>query len=139
MQLEKIYKDELIKELRFIAKKINEEPNLEKKIFFFSATYGVTSRIMKMSFQRELLLSDFIFTQTHQLMAERFNQIKKGETVIPMEEHVFKKIAIKIAQMADRIEKNEPFYDIIELILTIGFSLNGPGHYLSLKGQLTLD
>ena len=139
MQLDKKYKDDLVQELRFASKKMNEADTIEKKLFFFSATYGITSRINKMSFSKELLLTDFILSQTYQLIFGRYNQIKGGEFTIPLDEAIFKKMSIKVAQMADRIEKNEPFYDILEFFITVGYSTNGAGYYLLLKEQLTYD
>jgi hypothetical protein len=47
---QEFFKKELVKELRLVEVLMKREENIEKKIYYFSAAYGITSRTYRYAF-----------------------------------------------------------------------------------------
>jgi hypothetical protein len=138
MSQEQFFKKELVKELRLIATLMKKEDNMEKKIYYFSAAYGITNRTYKYSFSSDVLLADLVLNTSYQTLLDRFNRLKTGDTTVTLEEEHFKKIEEGLRLLADSFEKDESILEPLELILTTAFSTTGPGNYLREKGLLKL-
>lgn len=132
------FKKELVTELRNIAGLMEKEKNLEKKIFYFSAGYGITSRSYRYAFSSEVLLADSVLNASYQSLFDRFQRIRSGETAVPLDETTFKKIEEGLWDLAKAIDTNKPVQKSLEQILTASFSTSGPGYYLKEKGMLKL-
>ncbi len=63
--MEQYVKDELVKELRNVSRKMREEADPSKKVFFYSAAYGIVDRSMRYSFGKELLITNTILNSSH--------------------------------------------------------------------------
>ena len=137
-QVEAYFRKELIQELRRIAKMMKEEKNIEKKIYYFSAAYGITSRHYRYTFSGEVLLADLVLNTAYQSLHERLKMIKSGNATVDMTEHVFEKIQEGLLKLADAFESKKPVQAALENILTLAFSISGPGNYLKEKGMLEI-
>ena len=138
MSQEEFFKKELVKELRLVEALMRKEENIEKKIYYFSAAYGITSRTYRYSFSEDVLLVDLVLTSGYQALMDRFQRIKAGDTTVKLEEIHFKKIEEGLRQLTDAFEKDESILKSIETILTATFSTQGAGNYLREKGLLKL-
>ena len=67
MAQDKYFRKELVKELRFVEGLIKKEPSVEKKIYYFSAAYGITSRTYRYAFSKDVLLADYVLQTVHNL------------------------------------------------------------------------
>jgi len=135
---ESFFRKELVTELRKIADLMEKEKNPEKKIFYFSAGYGITSRTYRYSFSSEILLADLILNAGYQSLYDRLQRLKSGETTVPLDDMVFKKIEEGLWDLAKAIETDKPIQKSLEKILTASFSASGPGYYLKEKGMIKL-
>ncbi|MDO8873016.1 MAG: hypothetical protein Q7V05_09850 [Methanoregula sp.] len=135
---EDFFKKELVTELRNIAGLMEKEKNPEKKIYYFSAGYGITSRSYRYAFSSEVLLADLILNASYQTLFDRFKRIKSGETTVPLDEATFKKIEDGLWDLAKALDTGKPIQKSLEEILTASFSVSGPGYYLKEKGMLKL-
>jgi len=133
---EAYFRKELVQELRNVSKMMKGEKNLEKKIYYFSAAYGITNRHYRYAFSGEVLLADLVLTASYQTLTERLNMLKSGNTTVMMDEQVFEKIQDGLLELADAFENRKPAQDALECILTEAFSISGPGNYLKEKGML---
>lgn len=131
-----IFKTELVVELRNVAKMMSEETNIEKKIYFFSASYGITSRTLRYDFKEDYLLADFILNTTYNVLLERLNRLKSGDTTIMLEDIHFDRIQSGLLELAESFEKNLPPYDSLKKVLSTMYSTTGAGQYLRLKGMM---
>lgn len=106
-----IFKKELIIELKNIVKMMSEENDFEKKIYLFSASYGITGRTLRYDFKEDYLLADFVLSATSNGLFERLKHLKSGESTIMLENIHFERIQNGLLELADSFEKNLPPYD----------------------------
>ncbi|MDO8871193.1 MAG: hypothetical protein Q7V05_00470 [Methanoregula sp.] len=138
MQHEAFFKKELVKELRHVANLIKNEKSPEKKIYYFSAAYGITSRTFRYAFSRDVLLADLVLNTSYHSLLERFSRVRSGEITVPIDEKVFESIVEGLKALSDAFEKDISILEPLELIVTASFCTTGPGNYLREKGELTL-
>jgi len=132
------FRKELVKELRLVEALMKKEENIEKKIYYFSAAYGITSRTIRYSFSEDVLLADLVLSAGYQALLDRFQRLKSGDTTVKLEEIHFKKIEKGLRQLADAFESTESILEPLKTILTPTFSTSGAGNYLRAKGLLKL-
>jgi len=137
-QIEAFFRKELVKELRTIARLMKDEKNPEKKIYYFSAAYGITNRTYRYVFSGGVLLADLVLTTSYTSLLTRFQQIKSGDTTVSIDEKVFETLYEGLRSLANAFEEGTPIQGPLELILTASFSVSGPGNYLKEKGMFTL-
>jgi hypothetical protein len=137
MQREDFFKAELVQELRYVSSSMRKEPALDKKIFYFSGAYGITSRTFRYSFSKDVLLADSVCMQVYNLLMARFAQVggidKDGQLAKKLDE-----LSDQLNSLADNFESGKNILESIENILTIGYSTTGNGIYLEEKGELKL-
>jgi hypothetical protein len=138
MQHEAFFKKELVKELRNVANLMKNEKNPEKKIYYFSAAYGITSRTFRYAFSRDVLLTDLVLNTSYHSLLERFQRVRSGEQTVSLDEKVFDSIVEGLKELADAFENDTSILEPLELITAAMFSTTGPGNYLREKGDLTL-
>ena len=138
MQREDFFRKELVAELRRVEKYMREEQDIEKKIYLFSAAYGITSRTLRYSFSKDVLLADVVLQTTYRMLLDRYNRIKGGERIIEIKKEHFDKLAEALKELARRFENGESIQKPLVDIISIGFILTGPGNSLAFKGDLTL-
>ncbi|MCD4809652.1 MAG: hypothetical protein K8R17_07115 [Methanosarcinales archaeon] len=138
MSQKEFFKKELIKELRLVEALMKKEEDLDKKIYYFSAAYGITNRTYRYSFSKDVLLADLVLNNGYQTLLDRAQRIKAGDRSVLLEEIHFKKIEEGLRQLADAFEKDESILEPLENILTAVFSTSGAGNYIRGKGLLKL-
>ena len=132
------FKKELVKELRLVETLMKKEENIDRKIYHFSAAYGITGRTYRYSFSKDVLLADFVLNTAYQALSDRSQRIKNGDITVFMDPIHFEKIEEGLRLLADAFENNESILEPLENILTVSFSTSGAGNYLREKGLLKL-
>jgi hypothetical protein len=138
MSQKEFFKKELIKELRLVEALMKKEEDLDKKIYYFSAAYGITNRTYRYSFSKDVLLADLVLNNGYQTLLDRAQRIKAGDRSVLLEKIHFEKIEEGLRQLADAFEKDESILEPLENILTAVFSTSGAGKYIRGKGLLKL-
>jgi len=138
MPQDKYFRKELVTELKRVERLIKKEPSLEKKLYYFSAAYGITSRTYRYSFSREVLMADFVLHTSYGMLQERLSRMKSGDSTVLIEDEHLNKICKGLKLLAEKFENEESIQEPLELILTTAFSTTGPGNYLREKGSITL-
>lgn len=133
---ETFFRKELVKELRNVARLMKDEKSVEKKLYYFSAAYGITNRTYRYAFSGDILLADLVLNTAYQTMVERIKMLKSGDTTVSLDENVFISIQEGLQVLANAFEDNKPIQNPLEKILTAAFSVSGPGNYLKEKGLI---
>jgi S-adenosylmethionine synthetase len=128
---------ELVEELRRVEAMIRQAPTPEKKIFYFSAAYGITGRTFKYAFSEDVLISDIILQNAYNMLNEHAKALSSVDNVIanPV---LFDKICDGLRDLANAFESGGNVLDPLKNIATAGFTATGPGYYLLKKGAITL-
>lgn len=138
MTKEDFFKAELVKELRLIEVMIKKTDNVEKKIYYFSAGYGITSRTLRYTFSEDYLMADFVLNSCYNGIMDRFRRIRSGDSTVELLPIHFDKICEGLKNLADAFESNSSILKPLETILVATFSTSGPGNYLTEKGLIKL-
>jgi len=137
-QADAFFRKELIQELRRIARMMMEEKNIEKKTYYFSAAYGITSRHYRYTFSSEILLADLVLNTAYQSINARLKLLKSANHTVELNEEIFEKLQDGLIKLADALEAKKSIQPALEYILTLGFSTSGIGNYLKEKGSLKI-
>ncbi|MFA6331497.1 MAG: hypothetical protein WCX22_00965 [Methanoregula sp.] len=133
------FKKELVTELREVARLMKATKNPEKKIYYFSAAYGITSRTYRYSFSRDVLLADFVLNTSYQALVQRLKMLKAGDGNVVLDDKIFNALHKGLLMLADAFDAEKPqTQEALEQILTASFVASGPGNYLREKGAVTL-
>ena len=91
-QREDFLRAELVEELRRVENLVRQESSIEKKIYYFSAAYGITGRTFRYSFSKEVLMADLLLIGAYNMMSERLNLFNSGNHTVPIDPLIFERI-----------------------------------------------
>jgi hypothetical protein len=138
MKLSPDLREQLVKEIRFAVNNMRKTDKIIDKLYFFSATYAIFDRIYNLEYDPELV---FI----HQVVHQTFDSINAKITLASQKDmgigssipaNLFESLSGCIDELANKIEKDENTYSLLEKIANIGYSTTGNGSYLYFKGFL---
>ena len=128
----------IVDEFRLVAKKIREEENPARKLFFFSATYGIISRVFNFSFDPQLVFIHMVLNDSYNTISASASVQRGEERAIRVPEELFDKLANATDELADKIENDENTCGTLQKIANIAFSTTGNGYYLYEKGVFSI-
>ena len=112
--------------------------SLEEKMFYFSSTYGVLSRIFNLECDPQLIFAHFILNNAYGNIKARIDSIKSGDQLVMFPEDYFEKLTEYVQRLANQIEKNDDLGDTLQKITVLTFLTTGNGYYLFKKGMLKI-
>ena len=127
-----------MQELRRVENLMRRESSVEKKIYYFSAAYGITSRTFRYSFSNDILLADFVLQGAYNLLKDRLNRLKAGDKTVQLDDIIIERICDGLKLLADRIESKDNLQNALETILSAAYVTTGPGNYLREKNDINL-
>jgi hypothetical protein len=136
MKIAQKYRDEIVDELGIVRKKMRNVENPLKKMYYFSAGYGIIDRVQKLDYDPQLTFIHFVMNVSHQSINNRLNMIRSGEEIVPIPEDFFEKLedVVSEIQMKIRDKKDGEVYTNLEELVCLSFSTTGPGYYMADKG-----
>ncbi|PWI46404.1 hypothetical protein CEE45_16990 [Candidatus Heimdallarchaeota archaeon B3_Heim] len=135
MKIKEDTRKKLIDEIKFIIKKMEKEAEPKQKLFYFSAIYGVVSRIFNLEYDPELVFAYTILNLTYNHINAR---IAHEEKIIEIPDELFDKLVNASKEFLNKIEKNESLCDALQKFAEIGYATTGNGYYLYQRGLLRL-
>ena len=131
MNISNSLRTELINEIKFVISKIKKEPDLRKKSFFFSGVYSLVNRIFNLSFDPQLVFIHLVLNATHTTINSRINSIVMGkDTLIDLPDDLFDKLCDSLEELAEKIEKDEDTYSILQKLSVFAYVTTGNGYFL---------
>ncbi len=135
------YKKVIAKEFRGIVEKMKGTKNLSEKMYFFSATYGVVSRVFNLEFDPALVFTHFVINAACSTINGRLLALKGGQdNVVQIPEGLFDSLQKVIEKLAENIEtgNEDKLFKNLQKIANIAFTTTGNGYYLYQKGMLKI-
>jgi len=139
MNLSEKYRKEIIEEIQFIIKKMNESKNIEEALYYYSGTRALIQRIFNLEFDPHLVFIHFLLSNTYPSISGLVDSIKKRSTIIPINLDFFHKLSKLLNDLTQCIEKKELTYKVLEKICVLTYSITGNGYYLQQKGVKVID
>jgi hypothetical protein len=126
-------------ELRFVARKIDETEDPVQKLFYYSASFGVTQRIYNDEYDSELVFIHYVLNGTHREFTTRLRGIKDArDTAVPLGPEHFEKLTQLTRELSDQIEGDHDVRDTLKNFVILAYTTTGNGYYLSQKGVLKI-
>jgi len=129
MNLPQQLKKNLQDELDFIIKRMKEEPDLTKKIYFYSAVHAALERASRSYFDRELLIANAITTLSYNAINDRVNHLRMGETIVPFTENLVDQLIASVSDLKQAVEEDKSAYPALEKAMEVTYMATGPGFY----------
>jgi hypothetical protein len=129
MEIQEELKENLLSELEFIAKKIGEENDASKKLYFFSAAYGAIERLMRQYPSKELIMTHAVLNVCYATMNDRVNHIKAGDVNVPLPLDWSDQLVSYIKDLANAVKTGTSLYPALENFVQLGYFASGPGYY----------
>lgn len=138
MPINSYLKKELIDDLRFCTRKIAEEQDLRRKLYFFEKIHHGLGEIMDINYDKKLAFTHFTLEVSRSTIAERVAEILEENDTIPLLDGIFDALVDNLSELANRIEKDQDTYDILENIVEITYLTTASGYHQHLRGILKL-
>ena len=130
----KVIQEELIR----VAKLMEETDDTAAKIFYYSACYAVTNRILNLGHDLGLNLIDMTLNTTYTMLQSRFlREISGPPPSYPLVPEIFERLPGLIKDLARQIGKGQP-PTALEKIATLCYIATGNGYYMYKAGKLKL-
>jgi hypothetical protein len=138
MNINSEYRKNLVEEFRYAAKSMKENEFVDQKLFYFSSTFGVLSRIFNLQYDSQLIFMHLVLNNAHGNIMARLQAIKSGDPVVQFPEKYFDQLTRCVEILAQQIERNEDTYNTLEQIALLTFLTTGNGYYLFKKGIIEI-
>lgn len=129
LEIPETLKTRLLSELNFVIRKVRDEIDEARKLYFLSAAHGAIERTTRFHSDSELLIAHALLNMCYNVLLDRFNRIKAGDKVIPLPNDWSEQIVDYLSQLKELIEQNQSVYPALERIMQLVYSVTGPGHY----------
>ncbi len=139
MKLSANNKNILVKEIRTAAEYMSKANNAQQKMYFFSAVFGISNRLMNLEFDPELVFIHHVTESTFKNINTNLMMMSQGQSLPSIPPSLFNKLEDALVQLANYIEEGNPTYPALERISNLSYSTSGNGYYLFLKGMLKID
>ncbi|MBI2917455.1 MAG: hypothetical protein HYY01_05615 [Chloroflexi bacterium] len=141
--LPKDLQQRLASEFRFAADKVAEAPNLPAKLYFFSALFGETNRIMNQSWNAELALLHMVLLSAHREINGRLTGAAADlNRAVGLPERLPEALTEISRNLADLFEEETigvpELHTLLARVAELGYTCTGNGQYLYLKGQIRI-
>lgn len=129
MKIPEDLKKYVLREFDFVIKRIPEEQDLRKKLYYFSATYASLQGLMRYSLDNELLLTHAVLSLCYNMLKARLESITRGDAIIEMPKDVDKKLVEYLVELKNEIESDKNTYETLGNFVNLAYQTSGAGYY----------
>jgi hypothetical protein len=134
------YRKMITEEIHFVVSKMDESPEPEQKLYYFSGIYSMIQRILNFECDTDLIGLHLVLRETYGAFSGRLQAILKGgERLIPLEEIHFTKLSELSKELARNIERKQDAGELLKKFAVLSYSTTGNGYYLRTKGLLNIE
>lgn len=129
----------IVNEFKNVKKQCEIAENIDDKLYFFSATYGVLNRVMNFECKPIYVFMHQILVGVHQALTQRLASARKSPTMSQHLPPVFTDKAFELfSDLIDQFESQEyeKVKDTLEKFSNLTYAMSGNGFYLYLQKKL---
>lgn len=138
MKLKAEQKRMILEEFDYAARTMREVQAFDEKMFYFSSTFGVVSRVFNSDFNSQLVFMHLVLANAHATILGRVQAMRAGDSTIVLKEDFFEKLTNTVDDLINRIKLGKDVYDVLERITVLTYMTTGNGYYLWRKGVFTV-
>ena len=129
MKIPEDFKKYILSEFDFTIKKMREEENPKRKLYFFTASYTTLERFMRYSLDPQLLLTHAVLNLCYGSLDSRLNSVARGDIVIEMPEGFDEKLIEYLTELRNEIAEDRDTYQTLEKFVHLAYQTTGAGFY----------
>ena len=138
MKLRADHKKMILDEFGYAVRTMREVKTFDEKLFYFSSTYGVLSRVFNAKFDPQLVFMHLVLSNAHSTFLARVQAMRSGDNAIQLSEDFFNKLTDLVDELAKRITGGKDTYDLLEKIGVLTYATTGNGYFLFRKGVFAI-
>lgn len=138
MKINKIYKTAIIKEIKYVQKKMKENSSLEKKLFYYSAIPAQFLRVLNMEYDNDILYLHHVVSHTQGSFQQRLGAMKAGDINIEVNERQIEQLESLLDDVICVLEQKKEIDEVLKAFIKLAYSISGNGYYLMEKGSLKI-
>ncbi len=134
-------KEIIINEFNEVYNLMKKTNDVAEKIFYYSATYAMVSRVFNIEFDPLLILMHSILQKTYNEINNFASNISNKQNVFfTLPKNYFDILENTLKELIVSIDKNEDhlIYKTLEKLSVIGYITTGNGNYLYKKGLIEI-
>jgi len=133
------FRKTIIKEIKYVVKKMDQSNDATQKLYFFSGIYTIIQRIFNLEYDSDLIFLHYILRKTYEAFSIRLHAyIRGGDTIVPLQDDHFKKLSQITKELAIKLQKNEDVSETLKKFVILSYTTTGNGYYLQQKGLLKI-
>lgn len=142
MLKDKDIKQRIANEFRYVATKMEEMENPNRKLFYFSAIFGETGRSLNWEWNTDIAFIHMVTSNVYQQINNQIQQPVVLQSLPINWESIFDKMTLLVSDLAVYFEKaknsKKELYHILCGFAEISYAVSGNGSYLQEKGAFKL-
>jgi len=111
-----------------------ESDNQRDSVYYFSAVFGAAQRIFNIEYLPDMMRLFIISNWVHSALSTRLANIDALGVEIPPE--LTNDLARLVGDLANHIERDEDYSDLLDSMGRIGYAMTGNGYYLMQAGRI---
>lgn len=139
MNLPAQYRNSLVRELKAAAELMNKTAEPADKLFYFSAAFGETGRILNYHWDKDLALVHIVLQTIYNTINGRVQTMLSGaDRTVRLPGEFFHALTIETESLADAVEarNSDTILTILSRLAELSYLSTGNGYYLFSKGAL---
>jgi hypothetical protein len=141
MKLSKEKKDIIVNEFNEVYDLMKKSKDIGEKIFYYSATYAMVSRVFNIEFDPLLILMHSILQNTYNEINNFASNISNKQNIFfTLPKNYFDILENTLKELIISIENNDDtqIYRDLQKLSVIGYITTGNGNYLYKKGLIKI-
>lgn len=141
MKIPEKYYEIILNEFKDVEKLAKEATNIDDKLYFFSASFGVINRVMNFHYDPLLVFIHQVLQTTHQSLLQRFSAPKiPGSISNIVPDEMINSLFKNFSQLISEFEKKEDqkIREVLQKFSILSYATTGNGYYLYLKEKLII-
>ena len=134
MRLSIVNKDLLLNEIDIVRKKMNQEKDPRRKIYYYSGLFAIMERIYNIEYDPQLVIMHLVFNSSYNAINTRITLMLSGDVTVQLPDDFFDNLDKLLEQIYEKINNEEDTYSILEKIACLAYSTSGNGYYQIQKG-----
>lgn len=131
MKISDQYRKMISREVAYVRGRIKEAETEERKLYYYSALYGIIGRIMRFEPDPQLLFCHFVLNSTYTLLNNQVTAINAGAIQVPLAEDLFDRVDTALKSFQDHVSAKQDgdLYEDLQSLVVAAWSVTGGGFY----------
>jgi hypothetical protein len=141
MNISKINYDIILNEFSDVIGLIDSTENLEDKLYYFTASYGVINRVMNLETDPTLIFIHQVLQNCFQAISQRLAARTKLNVSSDVPQEMIEQLfsLFKELKIAFEIKDKIRIWEILQRFSNLSYAMSGNGYYMYLREKINFE